>query len=73
MEDKNAANKENAQKLQLAQINRALGVFMLFFGAIIIISLFFTDTFIGKMTNLTAGFVFGLIGAVFVIRSKKKP
>ncbi len=49
-----------------AQINRALGVFMLAFALIVLISIFFTDTTIGKLTNLGAGGIIGLIGGAMV-------
>lgn len=55
--------------MQEAQINRALGVFMLFFASIILVSIFFTDTTIGKLTNLGAGGVIGLIGGVMFYRA----
>lgn len=56
--------------MQEAQINRALGVFMLFFAAIILVSIFFTDTTIGKLTNLGAGGIIGLIGGVMFWRAQ---
>ncbi len=55
--------------MQEAQINRALGVFMLFFAAIILVSIFFTSTTIGKLTNLGAGGIIGLIGGVMFWRA----
>jgi hypothetical protein len=55
--------------MQEAQINRALGVFMLFFAAIILVSILFTDTTIGKLTNLGAGGIIGLIGGVMFWRA----
>lgn len=55
--------------MQEAQINRALGVFMLFFAAIILVSIFFTDTTIGKLTNLGAGGIIGLIGGAMFWRA----
>ena len=54
----------------MGQINRALGLFVCFFGAIVLISMFFTETFIGKMTNLTAGVLLVAIGLVMIFRSK---
>ena len=55
--------------MQEAQINRALGVFMLFFATIILVSIFFTSTRIGKLTNLGAGAMIGLIGGVLFYRA----
>ena len=71
MESKDTASKENSQRLQLAQINGALAVFLLFFSAVVIIAVFFTETLVGKMTNLTAGLILALIGAVLIWRSRK--
>lgn len=71
MENQDTTNKEEAQKAQMAQINRALGVFLLFFGAVIIMAVFFTDTFVGKMTNLTAGLILGLIGTLLFLQTKR--
>ena len=52
------------------QINRALGLFICFFGVIVLISMFFTETFVGKMTNLTAGLILTAIGVIMILRSK---
>ena len=63
------------QELQEAQINRALGVFLLFFAAIVCVSIFFTDTTVGKLTNLVAGGIIGLVGGAMVYRARasKRP
>jgi len=55
--------------MQEAQINRALGVFMLCFAAIILVAICFTETTIGKLTNLGAGGIIGLIGGVMFYRA----
>ena len=47
----------------MSQINKALGAFLVFFGLVVLVSIFFTDTGIGKLTNLGAGAVIGGIGA----------
>jgi len=62
-------DKNTPQKLQQAQINRALGIFMLAFSLIVIISIFFTETFVGKMANLVAGLIMGSIGAAMIFKS----
>jgi putative Mn2+ efflux pump MntP len=62
-------DKNTPQKLQQAQINRALGIFMLAFSLIVIISIFFTETFIGKMTNLVAGLIMALIALAMLLKS----
>ncbi len=61
---------EKLEKIKSAEINNALGLFVLFFGCIIIIATFFTTTFIGQMTNLVAGIVLSLIGTGMVLVSK---
>lgn len=71
MESKDNINKEESQKAQMAQINKALAVFLLFFGAVVISAIFFTETFVGKMTNLTAGMILVLIGAILIIQTKR--
>jgi len=71
MDNKNSVNKKEQQKLQLAQTNRALGIFILFFGVIIIISVFFTETFVGRMTNLVAGLILCTIGGIMILKGKK--
>jgi membrane protein YdbS with pleckstrin-like domain len=75
MENQETINKEETQrahKAQMAQINRALGVFLLFFGAVVVASLLFTETFVGKMTNLVAGLILVLIGSIFILQTKLK-
>lgn len=62
------------KKIKLAkkknfEINKALGIFVLFFGIVIIIATFFTATFIGQMTNLFAGVVLTAIGGGMIIKS----
>ena len=72
METHDITNQEKIQKTQMAQINRALGIFLLFFGAVVIAALLFTETFVGKMTNLVAGLILTLIGAILILRTKRK-
>lgn len=55
--------------MQEAQINRALGVFMLIFALIILVAIGFTETTIGKLTNLGAGGIIGLIGGLMFYRA----
>lgn len=63
--------KETREKLKTAQINNALGFFILIFGSIVIIAMFFTETFIQKMTDLGAGATLVLIGAGMVWKARK--
>ncbi len=63
-------NKFKLQKIKDAEINKALGLFILFFGIVIIFATFFTTTFIGQMTNLVAGIVLSAIGGGMVLKAK---
>lgn len=71
MDSKDTANKEASQKAQLAQINRALAIFLLFFSGVVIAAVFFTETLPGKMTNLVSGLILASIGGVLMLRSRK--
>jgi protein-S-isoprenylcysteine O-methyltransferase Ste14 len=71
MDSKNNTSNEESQKAQMAQINKALAVFLLFFGAVVISAIFFTETFVGKMTNLTAGLILVLIGVILIVQAKR--
>jgi hypothetical protein len=55
----------------MVQINRALAVFLLFFGSVVIAAVFFTETFVGKMANLTAGLILCLIGAILFLQTRR--
>ena len=61
-------NPDDAKTLHSYQINRALGAFLLFFALVVLVSIFFTDTGIGKLTNLGAGVVIGGIGGVMFLQ-----
>ena len=63
-------NKVKLQKIKDSEINKALGLFILFFGIVIIGATFFTTSFIGQMTNLVAGIVLFAIGAAMVFKAK---
>lgn len=63
MTEEDKANKKSAQ------INNALGVFILFFGIVILIATSHTETFIGEMTNLVAGLILCAIGAGMMLKS----
>lgn len=70
-------NRDDARTLHSSQINKALGAFLLFFAAVVLLSVFFTDTGIGKLTNLGAGVVIGGIGGAMFLKglwdSQKPP
>ena len=69
MDIEESTDRNTLQKRQQARINRALGVFMLSFSVIVLVSIFFTETFLGKMTNLAAGLILGSIGAAMILKS----
>jgi len=55
-----------------AKINNVLGMFLLFFGLIILVAIYFTETFIGQMTNLVAGIILTAIGGIMMIKARQK-
>jgi len=63
--------KEKSEKLKNAQINRALGLFILFFGVVVIIAMVFTNTRIQLLTDLIAGLVLSSIGGGMMLKSRK--
>jgi len=54
--------------LHESQMNTALGAFLLFFGFVVLVSIFFTDTGIGQLTNLGAGAVISGIGGLMFLK-----
>jgi len=62
---------EKEGKLKNAQINRALGVFILFFGMVVIVAMVFTNTRIQLITDLIAGLVLSAIGGGMILKSRK--
>ena len=63
---------EDSERARMSQINMALGVFICFFASVVLVSMFFTETFVGKMTNLAAGVILAAVGAIMIMRSKTK-
>jgi uncharacterized membrane protein YqjE len=63
--------KEKSAKLKNAQINRALGVFILFFGLVVIVAMVFTDTRVQMMTDMIAGLVLTAIGGGMILKSRR--
>jgi hypothetical protein len=61
-------NQDEAKRLHEAQINKALGTFLLFFALVVLGSILLTDTGIGKLTNLGAGTVIGTIGGLMFLQ-----
>jgi len=72
MDEQNELADKEQNENRLGQINRALGFFICFFSAVVLVSIFLTETFVGKMTNLVAGLIFGVIGIIMIVTSKAK-
>jgi hypothetical protein len=70
MDEQNEQTASDEERNRMSQINLALGVFVSFFGSVVLISIFFTETSIGKLTNLIAGVILTTIGAIMVVRAK---
>ncbi len=64
-------NQDDPRVLHDAQIYTALGAFLVFFGLVVLASICFTDTAIGKLTNLGAGAVIAGIGAAMVYKGHR--
>jgi len=64
-------NQDEARTLHDPQIYKALGAFLLFFALVVLVSIFFTDTGIGRLTNLGAGAVIGGIGGAMLRKGLK--
>ncbi len=71
MEKPSIEEIEKQGKIRAAQINNALGLFILFFGIVVVSAMFFTDTFVGQMTNLAAGLLLSLIGLGMILVARK--
>ncbi len=72
MDEQNELADKEQNENRLGQINRALGFFICFFSAVVLVSIFLTETFVGKMTNLVAGLIFAVIGIIMIVKSKAK-
>jgi hypothetical protein len=72
MDEQNELTDKGRTENRVGQINRALGFFICFFSAVVLISIFLTETFVGKMTNLVAGLIFAVIGIIMIVKSKAK-
>ena len=63
--------QDDPRVLHDVQINGALGAFLVFFGLVVLISIIFTETGTGKLTNLGAGAVISGIGAVMIYKARR--
>ena len=70
MDEQNEQTASDEERARMSQINQALGAFICFFGSVVLISIFFTETSIGKLTNLIAGVILTTIGAIMVVRAR---
>jgi protein-S-isoprenylcysteine O-methyltransferase Ste14 len=70
MDEQNERAARDSERARMSQINLALGVFVCFFASVVLVSIFFTETLVGKMTNLGAGLILLAIGIIMILRSK---
>ncbi len=70
MENQDKPLQSDPVQNPMAQINRALGLFICFFGVVVLVSILLTETFMGKMTNLGAGLILTAIGMIMIYRSR---
>ncbi len=72
MDEQKELTDKGRTENRMGQINRALGLFICFFSGVVLVSIFLTETFVGKMTNLVAGLIFAVIGIIMIVTSKAK-
>lgn len=73
MEIQDTPQPNDPSKDPVRQINRALGLFICFFGVVVLVSILLTETRIGKMTNLGAGLILIVIGIIMILGRKRRP
>ena len=71
LQDGKTMTDEIKGKDKSAHINKVLGLFILYFGIVIIGATFYTETLIGQLTNLVAGIVLLGIGVAMVLMARK--
>lgn len=62
---------ERNGRIKEAQINNALGVFILTFGVIVLFAMIYTETFIQHMTDMAAGLLLISIGGGMVWKARR--
>jgi len=72
MDEQNEQTARDSEQARMSQINMALGVFISFFASVVLVSILFTETRIGKLTNLIAGVILAAVGAIMIVRSRTK-
>ena len=73
MDEQNELAKKQEAQNRMGQINKALGLFICFFAVIVLISIFWTKSGAGKVTNLGAGLILAVVGIIMIVKSKPKP
>lgn len=58
-------------KIKTAEINQALGFFILFFGVIVSFAMIYSDTLVQQMTSLISGMALVIIGGGMMLFAKK--
>ena len=56
--------------IKAAQINNALGFFILVFGCIVLFAMIYTETFIEQMTDMIAGLLLISIGGGMIWKAR---
>ncbi|MBD1260976.1 manganese efflux pump [Maribacter polysiphoniae] len=56
--------------IKAAQINNALGFFIMAFGVIVLFAMIFTETFVEHMTDMVAGLLLIAIGGGMIWKAK---
>ena len=58
-------------KIKTAQINQALGFFILFFGVIVSFAMIYSNTAVQQMTSLVSGITLVIIGGAMMWKAAK--
>lgn len=66
------SDQEKKRWQEEGETNRVLGLFLVFFGATLLIAIFFTGTATGKLINLACGAVLAGIGGGMTYFGQKK-
>lgn len=63
----------DGERLDSARVHRALGIFLLAFGLLVLVAAIFTETTEGRITNLVAGGILALIGGGMAKPPRRRP
>ena len=64
--------QERRPEQEEAEKSRALGFFLIFFGLVVLIAIFFTPTAAGKITNFIAGVLLAGSGSLIAYLGQRK-